>query len=123
VSRHLDGDFLVLQALRRVRRGGLALRGEQFCDRGQPMPSGLLVDTLGLLIELGHLQVADPAPQTGLASLRLTDTGAGCYAKLAAQQRAALLVPPPEHATTETPAERRPGTAPLGPGGRPHTTA
>jgi hypothetical protein len=102
VSGRLDGDFLVLQALRRVRRGGLALRGEQFCDRGQLIPPSLLRDTLGVLIEQGQVAAADPDPQTGMAPLKLTDAGATCYAKLSAQQRAALPVPPAEHGTPTT---------------------
>jgi hypothetical protein len=76
VSRRLDGDFLVLLALRRVRRGGLAMLGDQFYDRDQLMPPSLLVDTLDVLLELGQVQVTGPDPQTGLAPLSLTDAGA-----------------------------------------------
>jgi hypothetical protein len=123
VTRRLDGDFLVLLALRRVRRGGLTLRGEQFCDRGQLMPPSLLVDTLGVLLDQGQVAAADPDPQSGLALLRLTAAGASSYAELAAQRWAALPVPPPEHATTQTLAGRRVGTAPPGPGGQPDSAA
>lgn len=98
VTGLLSVEFLVLVALRRVRRGGVARRGDRFYGGGLPL-GGLLAAVLAQLLEEGSLEEGVPGAEDGMSRIWRTEAGADRYAVLADQHRprAALPVPAPEH--------------------------
>lgn len=76
MSRLLNAQFLTWVALHRVRRGGMARVGDQFCYRGHPMPPGLLAELLEYFLEEGLLGLGEPQ-ESGLRRVSLTTQPAG----------------------------------------------
>ena len=87
-------------ALGRVHGEGVAKSAGVYFDYGRPTPAHL-AGVFDRLIWTGLASVADGDPLWGLRRLSLTDAGQARYAALSEQRQAHLVVPAPEHATTQ----------------------